>query len=204
MNPSSSPRPSPSEPAQGKLIEEYSYDGLRVVSIDKNVFPDRRVRDSYEQPAMRHVHERLLRKLRPDVVHVCHLISHTTALLEVTRRLGIPTFATLTDFFGFCYNNILENTKSELCTGPDALRANCMACFLKLVSTRARTQYCSTGSPIFRSFAGSSLVDSLTSAAEIAARFPSTALRRTISSHAPAFCIAPWAFIAKRSRRRST
>ncbi len=135
-SPSSSPRPSRGSRSRANLVEEYSYDGLRVVSIDKNVFPDRRVRDSYEQPAMRHVHERVLRKLRPDVVHVCHLISHTTALLDVTRRMGIPTFATLTDFFGFCYNNILENTKSELCAGPDALRANCMACFLKLVGTR--------------------------------------------------------------------
>jgi glycosyltransferase involved in cell wall biosynthesis len=125
------------EPGQGSLVEEYSYDGLRVVSIDKNVFPDRRVRDTYEQPALRHVHERVLRKLEPDLVHVCHLISHTSALLEVTRRMRIPTFATLTDFFGLCYNNVLENTHNELCTGPGATRANCIACFLKLEAARA-------------------------------------------------------------------
>jgi glycosyltransferase involved in cell wall biosynthesis len=124
------------EPVQDALVHEYRYEGLRVVSIDKNVYPDRRVRDTYEQPALRHVHERVLRKLQPDVVHVCHLISHTTALLEVTQRMGIPTFATLTDFFGFCYNNVLENTRSELCAGPDASRANCIACFLKLESAR--------------------------------------------------------------------
>jgi glycosyltransferase involved in cell wall biosynthesis len=124
------------EPAQETLVQEYSYEGLRVISIDKNVYPDRRVRDTYEQPALRHLHERVLQNLQPDVVHVCHLISHTTALLDVTRRMGIPTFATLTDFFGFCYNNVLENTKSELCAGPDAMRANCIACFLKLEGAR--------------------------------------------------------------------
>jgi glycosyltransferase involved in cell wall biosynthesis len=125
------------EPSQGSLVEEYTYDGLRVVSIDKNLYPDRRVRDTYEQPALRHVHERVLRKIKPDLVHVCHLISHTSALLEVTRRMAIPTFATLTDFFGFCYNNVLENTRHELCTGPGATRANCIACFLKLEAARA-------------------------------------------------------------------
>jgi glycosyltransferase involved in cell wall biosynthesis len=125
------------EPGQGALVEEYSYDGLQVVSIDKNLYPNRRVRDTYEQPALRHVHERVLRKLKPDVVHVCHLISHTSALLEVTRRLGIPTFATLTDFFGFCYNNVLENTRNELCAGPNVTRTNCIACFLKLEAARA-------------------------------------------------------------------
>jgi glycosyltransferase involved in cell wall biosynthesis len=124
------------EPGQKKLVESYTYEGVRVLSVDKNLFPNRCVRDTYEQPALRHIHERVLRKLEPDVVHVCHLISHTTALLDVTRRLGIPTFATLTDFFGFCYNNVLENDAGELCAGPDTLRANCIACYLKLEGSR--------------------------------------------------------------------
>jgi glycosyltransferase involved in cell wall biosynthesis len=102
------------EPGQKNVIEIYIHEGVRVVSIDKNLFPNRCVRDSYEQPALRHLHERLLRQLRPDVIHVCHLISHTTALLDVARRMDIPVFATLTDFFGFCYNNQLESAEGAL------------------------------------------------------------------------------------------
>ncbi|MGH6820344.1 MAG: glycosyltransferase, partial [Methylocella sp.] len=124
------------EPGQGNVIEDYIHEGVRVVSIDKNLFPNRCVRDSYEQPALRHLHERLLRQLRPDVIHVCHLINHTTALLDVARRMDIPVFATLTDFFGFCYNNQLENAQGALCEGPDPERANCIACFLKLAGSR--------------------------------------------------------------------
>jgi glycosyltransferase involved in cell wall biosynthesis/SAM-dependent methyltransferase len=124
------------EPAQIKFVDESIYDGIRVLSIDKNLYPNRCVRDTYEQPGLRHVHERILRKLQPDVVHVCHLISHTTALLEVTRRMGIPTFATFTDFFGVCYNNVLENSKGVLCIGPNARRSNCVACYLKLEGSR--------------------------------------------------------------------
>jgi glycosyltransferase involved in cell wall biosynthesis/SAM-dependent methyltransferase len=128
------------ERRQFKLIEEYTYEGVRVLSIDKNLYPDRCVRDTYEQPGLRHVHERMLRRLQPDVVHVCHLISHTASLLEVTRRMGIPTFATLTDFFGICYNNVLEKPKGALCTGPDAHRANCIACYLKLEGSRQKAE----------------------------------------------------------------
>ncbi len=129
------------EPNQKNLIEDYAYEGVRVVSIDKNFFPNRGVRDTYEQPALRHLHERLLRKLQPDVIHICHLISHTTAILEAARRMNIPTFATLTDFFGFCYNNVLENAEGALCDGPDATRANCIACFLKLAGARANAAF---------------------------------------------------------------
>lgn len=124
------------EPRQTKIIEEYEYEGVRVVSIDKNLFPNRTVRDTYEQPALRHLHERLLRMLQPDVIHVCHLISHTTAALDVARAMGTPVFATLTDFFGFCYTNRLENAEGELCKGPDLARANCIECFLKVVGAR--------------------------------------------------------------------
>jgi glycosyltransferase involved in cell wall biosynthesis/SAM-dependent methyltransferase len=124
------------EPPQTRLIENYTYDDVRVISIDKNIYPDRCVRDTYEQPMLRHVHERMLRKLQPDVIHICHLISHTTAVLDVTQSLGIPTFATLTDFFGFCYNNLLEDAKGKLCDGPDRVRANCIECFLKLEGAR--------------------------------------------------------------------
>ena len=37
----------------GRARGVYSYDGLQVVSIDKNLYPNRRVRDTYEQPALR-------------------------------------------------------------------------------------------------------------------------------------------------------
>ncbi len=129
------------EPAQQTVIEDYVHEGISVVSIDKNRFPNRGVRDSYEQPALRHLHERLLRKLRPDVIHVCHLISHTTAVLDVALRMDIPVFATLTDFFGFCYTNKLEDANGGLCAGPDRERANCIACFLKLAAARPNAEF---------------------------------------------------------------
>lgn len=125
------------EKPQAGLVEERVYEGLRVVSIDKNLYPNRSVRDSYEQPSLRRLHERILRWIEPDVIHVCHLISHTSALLDVARALAIPVFATLTDFFGFCYTNRLEDAQGRLCAGPDAVRANCIACFLKLAGARA-------------------------------------------------------------------
>ncbi|GLI21741.1 glycosyltransferase involved in cell wall biosynthesis [Xanthobacter flavus] len=118
----------PSEPAQGALVERDSFDGIPVIRIDRNVHPNAALRDTFHLPALRFIHERILRDIRPDIVHVCHLINHTTALLEVTGRLGLPTVATFTDFFGFCFNNKLDAADGSLCAGPDADRANCVAC----------------------------------------------------------------------------
>lgn len=120
----------PGEPRQSTLAERDSFDGIPVIRIDRNVIPNRGVRDTYDLPDLHFVHERILRDVRPDIVHVCHLINHTTALLDVTRRLGLTTVATFTDFFGFCYNNKLSTPDGALCAGPNRQRSNCLACAL--------------------------------------------------------------------------
>jgi glycosyltransferase involved in cell wall biosynthesis len=121
----------PGEPSAGELISHYTFDDIPIVCIDKNFLPNTRVKDTYYQPEMRPVLEHLLQELKPDLVHVTHLINHTAVLLEVTKALAIPTFATLTDFFGFCFNNKLEAADGKLCAGPNPKRTNCLACYLK-------------------------------------------------------------------------
>ena len=119
------------EPAREDVVSHYVHQGIPVVCIDKNRIPHTRVKETYYQPDMRPVLERVLRDIKPDVVHVTHLINHTAALLEVTQQLGIPTYATFRDFFGFCLNNKLEAADGALCAGPSRSRTNCMACHLK-------------------------------------------------------------------------
>jgi len=119
------------EPRQKRLVDSYAWEGIDVLSIDKNAVPHRDIAETYDQPIMRWVHERILRRLRPDAIHVCHLINHTAALLDAARALEIPVFATLTDFFGFCLTNKLETDRGALCGGPSPSRANCIACHLK-------------------------------------------------------------------------
>jgi glycosyltransferase involved in cell wall biosynthesis len=115
------------------LVTRYVYDGVPVIVLDKNFEPHASIRETYWQEAMRPHFRRLLAEIKPDVVHITHLINHTAVLLEEVKNVGIPAVATLTDFFGFCYNNRLEAATGRLCSGPNALRSNCIACHLKAV-----------------------------------------------------------------------
>lgn len=123
------------EPRREAIITRSIFDGVPVVTIDKNYEPHARVRETYFHEAMRPHLAGVLHDLSPDVVHVTHLINHTAVLLEVTKQLGIPLIATLTDFFGFCYNNKLEAADGSLCGGPEHLRSNCIACHLKAAAS---------------------------------------------------------------------
>jgi glycosyltransferase involved in cell wall biosynthesis len=144
----------PGEPRQERLVEIYQWDDFPVFSIDKNVLPHRSIKDTYDQPELRVVHERILRRIAPDVVHICHLINHTKGLLDVVSAMNIPTFATLTDFFGFCLNNKLEAADGSLCAGPSATRANCIACHIHAVCSTRKTRALQVlDSPVVRAVA---------------------------------------------------
>jgi glycosyltransferase involved in cell wall biosynthesis len=119
------------EPRRNEAVTRYEYDGLPVICIDKNFVPHAHIRETYYQESMRPILTSLLNQIKPDVVHVMHLINHTAVLLDVAAELKLPIMATLTDFFGFCYTNKLEAADGELCSGPNTSRSNCVACFLK-------------------------------------------------------------------------
>lgn len=128
------------EPRRDSVVTEYEYQGIPVVAIDKNYVPHSRVKETYYQSEMTEHLDAVLKKFKPDIVHVTHLVNHTAVLLEVARANNIPVYATFTDFFGFCLNNKLEAVDSSLCAGPNATRTNCMACHLKEASMRSDAQ----------------------------------------------------------------
>jgi glycosyltransferase involved in cell wall biosynthesis len=119
------------EPAAHALITRYDYEDIPVICIDKNRYPNTRVKDTYYQPDLAQVLREIVHEVQPYIVHITHLINHTAALLEVLEQEKIPVIATLTDFFGFCFNNKLEAADGALCSGPNRPRTNCLACYLK-------------------------------------------------------------------------
>jgi glycosyltransferase involved in cell wall biosynthesis len=128
------------EPRRARTVTRYVYDDVPVIAIDKNFEPHANLRETYWQETMRPYLRRVLDSIHPDMVHVTHLVNHTGVLLGEAKSAGYPVVATLTDFFGFCYNNKLEAADGALCAGPNGLRSNCVACHMK-ASGVARPQF---------------------------------------------------------------
>ncbi len=124
------------EASKDAPISAYEYDGIEVIAFDKNHVRHGTIAETYYQEAARPYLREILARVAPDVVHVTHLINHTAVLLEEAKQAGIPVVATLTDFFGFCFNNKLEAADGSLCAGPNALRSNCIACYMKASNHR--------------------------------------------------------------------
>lgn len=121
----------PGEYPYEPLLQRYQHNGVDVIRLNKSLFPHQDLGDTYRQPELAPVHRAVLEEQQPDVLHVAHLINHTASLVDVANELGIPMVATLTDFYGFCYTNKLEDARGRMCNGPNLARSNCVACYLK-------------------------------------------------------------------------
>jgi glycosyltransferase involved in cell wall biosynthesis len=127
------------EPQYDQEVTDTFFDDIRVISVDKNKHPNQRVADTYYQSSMEQPLRHILQMIRPDIIHVTHLINHTAVLLKVIDDLKIPAVATFTDFYGFCFNCKLEDANGKLCSGPNKDRSNCLACYLKVAGSQHQT-----------------------------------------------------------------
>ena len=66
--------------------------------------------------------------LRPDAVHVFHLLHLSAAVIEPLRALEVPLVMSATDFWSFCVRGNLSKPSGEMCRGPDDISSNCLEC----------------------------------------------------------------------------
>jgi glycosyltransferase involved in cell wall biosynthesis len=129
------------EPRNRGMLTGYVYDGLEVIAFDKNYLPHATVMETYWQETARPVLRQILDELKPDMVHVTHLVNHTAVLADEAKAAGYPVVATLTDFFGICFTSKLETAEGGLCKGPNPLRTNCLACYDRATGAWPRRHY---------------------------------------------------------------
>ncbi len=123
-----------------KFHVTYEYDGLVVHSLNFNLKPHNTFKQIYCRPELYSVYDEILDEIKPDIVHVTHIINHTATLLEVLRDKKIPVVATLTDFFGICFNAKLQTEDGALCSGPNERSTNCLRCYLQKVDIFPKQQ----------------------------------------------------------------
>jgi len=105
---------------------ERTFEGLPVVEFVDNLFEDN-FRATWDRPRLDARLGAELDRIRPDLVHVHHLMYLSTGLLEEARRRGIPVVFTLHDaWLGCARFGQLRHADSTLCERVDPAR--CATC----------------------------------------------------------------------------
>lgn len=96
--------------------DTYFYEGLNVLAYRSDNEPANLHYDINANLATEFAEE-ILRREKPDLIHVGHLM-RVYPLILAAQRLNIPYIITLTDFHSICPKIILAPTKNSLCSGP--------------------------------------------------------------------------------------
>ena len=111
-------------------IRERSYGDLSVTELINNLYY-RSFRETWDHPAIASAFGEYLDRVRPDVVHVQHLMYLSIGCVEEADRRGIPVLFTLHDYWLHCprYGQRVHADRS-ICTSIDFARCGeCLSSF---------------------------------------------------------------------------
>lgn len=121
----------PSSRADVHPFQQRNEEGVRVFAAPVGTRSRTQVfLSSWRQPAIGESLAALLARIRPDLVHVQHLMGLPTSAIDQVRAAGIPQIVTLHDYWYVCPNaQLLTNYDRTVCEGPAAW-INCGRCVL--------------------------------------------------------------------------
>jgi glycosyltransferase involved in cell wall biosynthesis len=111
-------------------FDSYEHEGIRVTRFRHAHVPTDQQGNvaelEYNNLLVAERFGHLARQFRPDVVHFFHLMRLSASVVDVCRRLGLPTVLTPTDFWLICPMCQLRLPDGTACAGPDTVAANCV------------------------------------------------------------------------------
>jgi glycosyltransferase involved in cell wall biosynthesis len=111
-------------------LHRREHRGLVVHELVQNLYLER-FEQTWDRPEVDRVFAEVLERVRPDVVHVHHLLYLSVGLLDVARERGVPVVMTLHDFWLECPRfGQLVHADGSLCQRVEAER--CGTCLPSL------------------------------------------------------------------------
>lgn len=119
----------------GQGISRQTKDGIDIYAAwDGEFQPTPRFLSTFNNKSLLAAFRKTLTEVKPDVVHVQHLMGLPVTFLHELMARNIPYVVTLWDFWWVCANaQLLTNHEQLLCDGPRAF-LNCAKCTLARVN----------------------------------------------------------------------
>ena len=110
-------------------MERRIEDGVQIwAARTGSDSPTRRFLATFGDRALETNFEDVLGEVRPEIVHVEHLMGLPATFIDALRRQRLPFIITLWDFWWICANaQLLTNYDQQICNGPRAY-LNCARC----------------------------------------------------------------------------
>ncbi len=109
-------------------VDDHEWDGLAIHAFrsETSIFSvsqwtrGLRYSNSFQNPKVEGKFVQLLSCIKPDIVHVQHLLNLSAGLIEITRNYGIPIVLTLHDYWFLCPTvHFFRRYNKTICAQPE-------------------------------------------------------------------------------------
>jgi len=110
-------------------FDQYQYKGITVYRFHHQYAVAEQqpmVELSFANQLAEKYFKKILRQLKPDIIHIFHLDRLGTGLIDIAVKEKIPAFMTPTDFWLLCPISQLFLCNNTLCHGPTTYAGNCI------------------------------------------------------------------------------
>ncbi len=114
--------------SRGPSMRRWVRDDVSMYEVVNSPLYDHGRQPALEvsEPRVERLLAEAIEEFRPDVMHLQELAGLPSSVIDVARRLGVPTVVTLQDYFFVCPNFKLLDANGRVCTRTD-LGSSCIA-----------------------------------------------------------------------------
>lgn len=116
-----------------QLVHNRS-DGLNLYALNNTFRLCHSFEMTYKNNFITHAVGELLDQIKPDIVHIQHLLFLSTTIIEELKKRNIPVIFTLNDYWLLCQQGQFLNRDFAICECPD--EARCIDCLYYILSLK--------------------------------------------------------------------
>lgn len=116
-----------SDPGQREYeLRHTVYNGLPVYTVNNTFKQCKDFQDTYSNAAIDKIFSHFLEMVKPDIIHIQHLLFLSLGIVREAKKRGIPVVFTSNDYWLFCHKGQLIRSSDILCEKPEP--DNCLGC----------------------------------------------------------------------------
>ncbi|MFH1478509.1 MAG: glycosyltransferase family 4 protein [Candidatus Omnitrophota bacterium] len=109
-----------------------NYDGLSVYKVNNILNRYTTLENIYKNKNIEDIFIKVLDEVKPDIVHIHHLLFLSLGIIDIIKERNIPIVFTLHDYWLMCPRGQLLKPNSRLCSDP--VNSNCLYCLISGMS----------------------------------------------------------------------
>jgi glycosyltransferase involved in cell wall biosynthesis len=115
---------------------QHKLDGLNIFSINNTCRSYANFEETYDNKSIEQVFIRVLDQIKPDIVHIQHLLFLSASIIRHIKQRGIPIVFTLHDYWLICPQGQFLKNNLTICNEPK--ERDCVECMISQLSLKNR------------------------------------------------------------------